>query len=427
MQKRHRQNRLLEIAFAVVVMCGHAVADEPVWRRFRGADASGVAASKIPTTWSNEQNLAWKAKLPGKGSSSPVVFGDRIFLTTFSGYGLDPNDLGDRSQLRLHVVCLDRNDGKLLWTSEILPADEEQDATERVADHGYASPTPCVDEKGVYASFGPSGVVAYSHEGQLLWRRSVGTGTAGFGAAASPILFEDLVIMNASIEDDAIYGLDRITGDVRWRTAGITRAWTTPTIVTLQNGSHELVINQKGSVLGLDPRSGEQLWTCTGIQDYVVPCVVADGETLYCSGGRTNRTLKIQAGGRGDVTKTHLTWEVDRGANVTSPLLVNGYLFWAHDKSIALCVRASDGKEMFRERMPTRSRVYGSIVSDGTRLFLTTRDSGVLVLDASPEYRELAVNKLGAEDEMFNATPAIVGDTLLLRSDSNLYCIAAGK
>lgn len=253
MQKRHRQNRLLEIAFAVVVMCGHAVADEPVWRRFRSADASGVAASKIPTTWSNEQNLAWKAKLPGKGSSSPVVFGDRIFLTTFSGYGLDPNDLGDRSQLRLHVVCLDRNDGKLLWTSEILPADEEQDATERVADHGYASPTPCVDEKGVYASFGPSGVVAYSHEGQLLWRRSVGTGTAGFGAAASPILFEDLVIMNASIEDDAIYGLDRITGDVRWRTAGITRAWTTPTIVTLQNGSHELVINQKGSVLGLDP------------------------------------------------------------------------------------------------------------------------------------------------------------------------------
>lgn len=125
-----------------------------------------------------------------------------------------------------------------------------------------------------------------------------------------------------------------------------------------------------------------------------MPCVVADGETLYCSGGRTNRTLKIQAGGRGDVTKTHLTWEVDRGANVTSPLLVNGYLFWAHDKSIALCVRASDGKEMFRERMPTRSRVYGSIVSDGTRLFLTTRDSGVLVLDASPEYRELAVNKL---------------------------------
>jgi len=194
--------------------------------------------------------------------------------------------------------------------------------------------------------------------------------------------------------------------------------------VTIADGTSELVINQKGRVLGLDPRTGSQLWSCDGIQDYVVPCIVADGATLYCSGGRTNRTLKIRAGGRGDVTATHLEWKVDRGANVTSPLLVNGHLFWAHDKSIALCVRASDGEEMFRERMPTRSRVYGSVVSDGQRLFLTTRDSGVLVLAASPEYRELALNKLGSEEELFNATPAIVGDTLLLRSDRFLYCIA---
>lgn len=417
-------NRVLVICTGFVLTINPLSAQDTGWQRFRGADAAGLNTAEIPTTWNDEQNVVWKTALPGKGSSSPVVYGDRIFLTAYTGYGLDAADAGDRSQLRLHVVCLDRNSGKTLWISETEPAAEEQEVTNRVADHGYSSPTPCVDEKAVYASFGPSGVVAFSHDGEFLWRRSVGTGTAGFGAAASPIVFEDLVIMNASIEDDAIYGLDRVTGEVRWRTSEIIRAWTTPTIVTIADGTSELVINQKGRVLGLDPRTGSQLWSCDGIQDYVVPCVVADGATLYCSGGRTNRTLKIRAGGRGDVTATHLEWKVDRGANVTSPLLVNGHLFWAHDKSIALCVRASDGEEMFRERMPTRSRVYGSVVSDGQRLFLTTRDSGVLVLDASSEYRELALNKLGSEEELFNATPAIVGDTLLLRSDRYLYCIA---
>ena len=393
------------------------------WTRFRGAQASGIAGSKIPTTWSDTKNLAWKTKLPGKGSSSPVVFGNRIFLTTFSGYGLNAADPGDRANLKLHVVCLSLNDGQILWDKQIDSAPEEQAATKRVADHGYASPTPCVDEQNVYAAFGPSGVVAFSHQGKQLWRRSVGTHTAGFGAAASPIVFEDLVIMNASIEDGAVYGLEKTTGKVRWRTDEIVKAWTTPTLVKLNNGSTEMVLNQKNAILGFDPKTGSRLWSCDAIEDYVVPCVVSDGETLYCSGGRSNKTFVIKAGGRGDVSESHLVWEVSLGANVTTPLLNDGYLYWSHDKSIALCLRASDGEMMFRERLPTRSRVYASIVGDGEKLFLTTRDAGVLVLAASPEYKELAVNKLGDEDEKFNATPAIAGEKLLIRSDTSLYCV----
>ena len=134
-------------------------------------------------------------------------------------------------------------------------------------------------------------------------------------------------------------------------------------------------------------------------------------------------TFAVKAGGRGDVSSSHVIWEVPRGANVTSPLLDDGYLYWSHDKAIALCLRASDGEEMFRERMPTRGRVYASIVGDGDKLFLTTRDAGVLVLAAEPNYRELAINKLGSEEERFNATPAIVGDRLLLRSDAAIYCV----
>jgi outer membrane protein assembly factor BamB len=280
-----------------------------------------------------------------------------------------------------------------------------------------------VDDSGVYASFGPSGVVAFTLDGDQRWRTNVGSKTAGFGAAASPVLFQDLVIMNASIESDAVYGIEKDSGKIRWKTSGIDRAWTTPTLIQLSDGSHELILNQKGAILGLDPNTGEQLWRCEAIQDYVVPCVVADGETLYCSGGRSNMTFAVRAGGRGDVSATHLIWDVARGANVTSPLLHDGYLYWSHDKAIALCLRASDGEEMFRERMPTRGRVYASIVSDGKKLFLTTRDAGVLVLAAEPNYQELATNQLGADDERFNATPAIVEGQLLLRSDKALYCV----
>ncbi len=397
------------------------------WTRFRGEAASGIAGHGVPTTWSDTENLAWKTRLPGKGSSSPVVKGNKIFLTAYSGYGLSAEDPGDKSDLRLHVLCLSLQDGSILWDKQIDPAAEEQEAGVRVADHGYASPTPCVDDQNVYAAFGPSGVVAFTQAGEFLWRRSVGTKTAGFGAASSPILFEDLVIINASIEDGAVYGMDKASGEVRWRSEAIERAWTTPTLVTLHDGATELVLNQKGAILGLDPRTGNRLWSCEAIQDYVVPCVVADGETLYCSGGRSNMTFVVTAGGRGDVTDTHLVWDVPRGANVTSPLLHNGYLYWSHDKSIALCLRASDGEEMFRERMPTRSRVYASIVSDGEKLFLTTRDAGVLVIAAEPTYREIAINKLGSEDERFNATPAIVDDQLLIRSDQYLYCVRSRK
>ncbi len=422
----HRNLLVVVLTFgsvAVFAPCGFADG----WTRFRGDSASGVGGHGIPTTWSETENLAWKTGLPGKGSSSPVVRGDKIFLTAYSGYAQVAEQPGDRANLRLHVICLSLRDGSILWDKQVDPAPAEQEASKRVADHGYASPTPCLDEQNVYAAFGPSGIVAFTQEGEFLWRRSVGTKTAGFGAASSPVVFEDLVIMNASIEDDAVYGIEKATGKVRWRTEGITRAWTTPTLVRLNNGNTELILNQKGAILGLDPATGSRLWSCDAIQDYVVPCVVADGETLYCSGGRSNKTFVVTAGGRGDVTDTHLVWDVSRGANVTSPLLHNGYLYWSHDKAIALCLRAADGEEMFRERMPTRSRVYASIVGDGEKLFLTTRDEGVLVIAAEPQYRELAINKLGSEEERFNATPAIVGDQLLIRSDKNLYCIRRGE
>ena len=403
----------------------HVVVMGEDWRRFRGQDGSGLSESVAPIRWSDTENIVWKTTLPGPGSSSPVVIGNRIFLTAYSGYGLSVENPGSREDLRLHVICLSLDKGQIIWDKSFEASPEEQAIGKRVAEHGYASPTPCVDESNVYSYFGPSGVIALTHEGEFLWRKNLGTNTVGFGAAASPIEFEDLVIMNASIEGGSIYGLEKDTGEVRWESENINKAWTTPTIIRLKDDSHELIVNQKEAILGLDPRTGQRLWSCDAIQDYVVPAIVADGDTLYCSGGRSNKTFVVTAGGSGDVSDSHLVWEVSRGANVTTPVLHSGHLFWSHDKSIALCIRASDGEEMFRERLPTRSRVYASIVGDKEKLFLTTRDKGVVVIAAEPEYTELSVNTLGTEDELFNATPAIVDGQLLLRSDHAIYCIGA--
>lgn len=394
------------------------------WNRFRGPGGSGVQNASLPTTWSESENLAWRVKLPGRGSSSPIVWNNRIYLTAFSGYAMDYENPGNRNALTLHVLCLAAEDGRLIWDCPLKPSPDEQQVSKRVAEHGYASPTPCADAFAVYASFGPSGVVAVSHDGELIWRRNVGTGTAGFGAAASPIVHEDLLIQNASIESQTLFALDKETGEVRWKTEGIQKAWTTPTVAKLPGGGAELILNQKTAILGIDLQTGKQLWTCDAIQDYVVPCAIQRDGLLYCSGGRENKTFVVQPGGRGDVSESHLVWEQSRGANVTSPILVGDHLFWSHDKAIALCLRASDGEEMFRERMPTRARIYASIVSDGKHLFLTTRDKGVLVLAAEPKYKEIAVNQLGGKEERFNATPAIFDNRLILRSDTHLYCVA---
>ena len=415
------------LAISLLALASQSNADD-AWTRFRGANASGVTTtSQIPLTWSDSENVAWKTALPGHGSSSPVVRNGQIFLTAFSGYGVDASKPGDIADLRLHTLCIDFESGKILWNETIEASKSEQKASQRVIDHGYASPTPTIDDQAVYAAFGPSGLVAYDLSGKRLWQRSVGTNTKGFGAASSPILYKNLVIINASIEDKAAYGLDKVTGEVVWRAEGIHEAWTTPTLVVLPNGATELVLNQKAWILGLDPDTGKELWRCKGIEDYVVPCVVVDGDMLYCSGGRQNRTIAVRAGGRGDVTETHKLWEIVAGANVTSPLYHNGYLYWSHDKSMALCVRAKDGEEMFRKRLETTARVYASVVLAGDHLLMTTRDAGVVVLAADPVYHELGVNRLGSDSEMFNATPAIIGNSLLLRSDQFLYKIAAAK
>lgn len=409
-------------------LSGSHVSQAADWSQFRGPSGNGVSESTgLPTEWSAEKNILWKTKLPGHGSSSPVLYGDQIFLTAYTDYGLTAEDDGNPADLRLHVISINREDGKIMWDQSVAPLNQVQKITKRIVDHGYASGTPACDETGVYAFFGTSGVVAYDLKGNLKWQADVGNKTAGFGSASSPILYKDFVIINASIESETVYALEKATGKVAWKAENIVRAWTTPSIVDVPGGKQELVVNQKNQILGFDPDTGKQLWTCEGIQDYVVPVVVQNEGILYCLGGRSNRSIAVRPGGRGDVTKTHKLWEVNVGANVTSPVFHEGHLYWASDRGIAFCLNAKNGEVVYKNRLPTKSRLYASIVLADDKLYVTTRDSGVVVLKAVPEYVELARNEIKSDEDLFNASPAVSEGSIYLRTNGYLYRIAEQK
>ncbi len=402
--------------------------DAADWSQFRGPSGNGISYSTgLPTEWSAEKNITWKTKLPGHGASSPVLFGNQVFLTAYTGYGLTKDDEGSPSDLRLHVIAINRESGKILWDESVPPLNRVQKITKRIVDHGYASGTPVCDETGVYAFFGTSGVVAYDLKGKLKWRADVGDKTAGFGSAASPILYKDFVIVNASIESQTVYALNKNNGEIAWKAENIVRAWTTPSIVNLPDGKQELVVNQKNQILGFDPDTGKKLWTCEGIQDYVIPVVVQNDGILYCLGGRSNRSIAVRPGGRGDVTKTHKLWEVNVGANVTSPVFHDGYLYWASDRGIAFCLNARNGEVVYKNRLPTKARLYASIVMADQKLYITTRDNGVVVLKAVPEYIELAQNEIETDEGLFNASPAVSEGSLYLRTNGYLYRITNNK
>jgi len=378
----------------------------------------------LPSQWDAGSNLVWKAQLPGPGASSPVTFDGKIYLTCYTGYGVEEGNPGDASQLKRHLLCLDQKDGKLVWDAA-QPSTQKEGAYEGfTALHGYASSTPAVDKDGIYVFFGATGAAAYAHDGRQLWLTSCGTKTHEWGSANSPVLYQNLVIINASVENGSLIALDKQTGKEVWRQAGMVESWSTPVLVAV-GAAWELVVQVKGKILGFDPASGEPLWSCQGIDDYVCPSVVAEGDVAYAIGGRRATAIAVRAGGRGDVTKTHKLWEVKKGSNVSSPVVHQGYLYWAHDtRGAVYCVDAKTGQDAYEERLePRPGRIYASPLAADGKLYYVSRDAGVYVLAAQPKFELLAHNQLESGSSVFNGSPVAADGRLLLRSDGALYCI----
>lgn len=397
------------------------------WSRFRGADGMGISTARgLPLEWSADQNVAWKTALPGAGASSPIVFGDRIYLTSYSGYLVPGEGEGSLDELQRHLLAIRRTDGQLLWNKS-LPAQLPEENS--IRDHGYAANTPTADAERVYMFCGKSGVHAFDHDGKPLWQADVGSGTSGWGTSASPVRFEDLLFVNASVESGSLIALDCRTGAVRWRAEDILESWNTPTIVRADSGRVELVLAVQGKVLAFDPRSGELLWSCkTDIGWYMVPSVVASQGIVYCLGGRSGiAALAVRAGGSGDVTDTHRLWTSTKGSNVASPVFLDRHLYWVNDQSgVAYCAEMATGQLKYEHRLERAGQVYASALLADGRVYYLTRDGRTFVVAAKPEFELLATNDL-RDGGVFNASPAVNGSQLLIRSDKFLYCIGKGE
>jgi hypothetical protein len=395
------------------------------WPQFRGPGGIGESGDTgLPASWSDDSNIVWKTALPGHGTSSPITLGKRIYLTCYTGYGFDAEQPGEMGDLQRQVVALDRASGKIVWTREIETLLPEQNYQGFQALHGYASSTLATDGERLYAFFGKSGVFAFDLDGQPLWRTGVGEKIHNWGSATSPVVYENLVIVNASVESGSLVALDKSSGKEVWRTPGMIAAWNTPLVVELPGGGADLVVSVKGKLLGFDPATGKERWHCSGIEDYVCPSVIAHDGIIYAIGGRGKPGVAVPAGGEGNVSDKIL-WTTPKGSNVSSPVYHDGYLYWVSEsKGVAYCIDAKNGKTAYEERIePRPDRIYASpVVADG-KVFYVSREKGVYVLAAKPEYELLAHNVIASDASIFNASPAVSDGQLLLRSDTHLYCI----
>lgn len=399
------------------------------WPAFRGPTGLGTSLNAgLPLEWGTDKNIAWKTALPGAGASTPVVFGGRVYLTAYTGFFVPGESGGSQDQLKRHLLVYNLNDGALIWEKAVPAKLPEEDS---IRDHGFAASSVAVDAERVYVFFGKTGVLAFDHQGNQVWQADVGSQTNGWGSSASPVLHDDLVLINASVESESVVALDKATGKEQWRAGGpgqpnaIREAWNTPLVMKAESGREEWIVPTAGTVYAFEPKTGKQLWSCkTDIGWYMVPSPVAANGIVYCLGGRSGiASLAIRAGGEGEVTASHRLWTTNNGSNVSSPVYLDGHLYWAHEsREVAYCVKADTGEVVYEERLSRAGQFYASALLADGRLYYLTREGKMFVLAAQPEFKQLAVNDL-RDGGVFNASPAVAGNKLLLRSDKFLYCI----
>ena len=381
------------------------------WSRWRGPSGQGlVEGTGYPDTWSATTNVLWKTAVPGSGSSSPIVWGDRIFLTTSRSGGQ-----------RVSILSFRRSNGELLW---------ETDAPEGQAEYVHsknspASATVTTDGERVYASFGSRGMLAVDFDGRIVWHRDLGRIDNYHGAAGSPLLYRDTVIIYQDQNGGAfIIALDTRTGETRWRTSRTASVgWGTPIAVTV--GDHdELIVSSQRHVRSYDPATGDELWNCGGNLFEVIPTPVVGHGLIFCSSGRAGPTLAIRPGGQGDVTDTHVAWKTTRGSPfVPSPLVYGDYLYLVNDmSSVVTCLNAKTGETVWQERLgrPRREGVSASPVVVDDTLFVTNDDGQTFVLGTGAEFELLHINDIGARTL---ASPALVDGIWYFRTSQELFAI----
>jgi len=380
------------------------------WPQFRGPTGQGVSDEQgLPLTWSETKNVRWKVAIPGRGWSSPVVQGDRIWLTTATEEGKS-----------LRAISVDRNTGAIVQNVEVFRLKSAKLANPK---NSLASPTPIVEGDRVYVHFGAFGTACITQSGEIVWKTKLEYDNGQHGTGGSPVLYEDLLIISCDGNDvQFVVALDKLTGKVRWKKSreGY-QAYTTPLIVELA-GSPQVISPGAFRAISYDPRNGKELWQVTygeGFSNVPRP-VYGDGLVFICTGFQQPSLLAVRVDGKGDVTKSKVQWKLDRGVPLTpSPLLVGSELYMVTDNGIVTCVDAKTGKEYWRARVGGNHSA-SPIYADGRIYFLNEQGESV-VLAPGQQLKHLATNQL---DGRTLASMAVSNGSIFIRSDTHLYRIS---
>ena len=409
--------RVTRISLVVLALAAPVWAEDwPGWRGPRG-DGTSLEAN-VPLRWSATENVGWKVPIPGKGYSSPIVWGDRVFLTTCL-----------EDQKNRVLLALDRGSGKGLWERVVLTAPLEK----KNPLNSYASSTPATDGNHVWVTFleFPNvQVVCYDVEGKEVWRRSPGKLYSIHGFCSSVLLYKDMVIVSA--DQDAtgadrayIVALDKATGKERWRIDRPNRVRSyCPPVIFQAAGKPQMVLSGSKCVASYDPDTGKQYWIIDGpTEQFVASLVFTDDVFMVTGGYPTLHILGIRPDGQGNVTSTHVLWhERKTPAYVPSPIAAGKSFFVVSDEGQTSCIEARTGKRVWQEKLGRHHRP--SPVSAGGNLYFLDDDGATFVVKAAEKFELLARNALGEE---CNASPAVSRGQFFIRTVKNLYCIGPGE
>jgi outer membrane protein assembly factor BamB len=403
------------------------------WTGFRGGAGDGISSEKgLPTRFGDKTNLKWKTELAGPGASSPIVVGDKVFVTAYTGYGLSKENVGEKADLARHLYCLSRKDGSVIWRKTVNAHQPVDEYKGYIGEHGYSTSTPVTDGKRVYVFFGKSGVLAYDFDGNRLWHTLVGKMSSDkqWGSASSPLLYDDTVIVSAADEAEAVIALDKRTGKEKWRAKGATlnHVYATPALSKGAGGVDEIVVHMPEEIWGLNAKTGKKRWTAkTGLPGNICPSVVVGDDAIYGFGGFPKHgAFAIEKGGKGDITNTHMKWSVGENPSVVTPVLTGGKLYWVNSKGVATCMDAKTGKIVYSGTVGegrAKAGCYASPTLVDDKLYIVSRSAGIFVLKADESMKVLEHNVFESDSSIFNASPAVSNGQIFIRSNQAIYCV----
>ncbi len=411
------KHRLLQIGISCVIACGFAndFATADNWPGWRGLTRNGISAEKnLPTQWTADEGIRWKTAVPGSGISNPIVWGDRVIVTASDGL----------QQTELHIICYALEDGRELWHQRLWGTAPTRYHAQKSS---MATPAPVTDGKFVFAFFGTGDVFCVGLDGQLHWQRSLaaeyGPFENRFAASSSPVLFQDLLLLQCDHYGDSyVVALRQSTGANVWKTdrPETWLSWASPQLVPLADGRHELILSGSHKVDALDPTNGNKLWTVTGMRRECIPTPIYGNGMVYVVSGPKGPSMAIEPGGTGDVTATHVRWQNNRGAPfVPSAILVGDYYYVVDDAGIATCLDSRNGKRIWQKRLG--GKFTASPVAGAGKIYFTNEAGETIVIEGGvPRYRRLARNPVG---EPVYASAAISQGLLFLRTNRHLVCI----